>query len=1855
MRRTSRRALRLEVLEERRLLAGDVLFRVNAGGPLLAADPSWEADTAASPSPYNNALTGNSATNSTTAAINMSHASIPAGTPMALFQTDRFDKPGPPNLEWNFPVSPGEYEVRLYFAETWSGAFATGVRIFDVNIEGIKVLDDYDIFADVGALTGVVKSFIVSSDANIDIDFPRNIQNPVIKGIEILTSGDEQLGSLAASSSSVNFGTVVIGQTANRQLTLTNDGPAGSPSVTINPSQSSISPSGSPFSFSYQQTSPIVLAPGQSTVVTVTYAPTSNASNSATLAIPHSGGNSPLSIALSGTGATQIPISFGKSTLAGTTNLDRPTSLQFGPDGRLYVSQQNGLIRAYTITRDGANDYRVVSEEIISLIQQIANHDDDGTPNSSVNTRLVTGLLVTGSAQNPVLYVTSSDPRIGGGSSGTDLNLDTNSSMVSRLTWNGSAWQRLDLVRGLPRSEENHAANGLQLDAAANKLYVAIGGNTNMGAPSNNFSLLPEFALSAAILVIDLNVIGNTTYDLPTLNDETRSGTSDPNDPFGGNDGKNQAKLVPGGPVQVFAPGFRNPYDLVITSQGRMYTVDNGPNAGWGDVPVGEGPGGTATNAPNEPGVTHGDGLHYITGAGYYGGHPNPTRSNPNNTFNTSIPQSPVSTGNPVESDYRAPGTENGALTVFGDSTNGIVEYRATNFGGAMQGDLLIASFDNTIKRVKLNAAGDQVVLSTNLFSNVGFRPLDVTSPATGPFAGSIWVADIATETIIVFEPSDQSSGNPNDFDGDGYSNDDESANGTDPHSAADVPPDNDQDFISNLSDNNDDNDAQLDTSDPFAVDANNGATTPVGVFFDWENEGADEGGILGLGFTGLMTNGVADYESLFDPQAVTAGGAAGVFTIDSATAGTARGAANTQQQAFQLGVNVANETSPFTAKTSVLGPFSGLVPQPGQEMGMYIGTGDQNNFVQIVLSGDNGGSIQLMKEVGGVFSVAATQSLALPGPSFVELHLTVDPVANVVQARYSVDGAALVNLGTPLSIPPAWIATTLAVGLIARDPTGSGAMPVTWDFLGVESDAPTSGNPEAFLLIDPQGSLLTASTFVTDSYRLENNSTGNIRIQSIRIDVSTALLPDVIFDPTGEGGNDVFKPFTPDSGAVEVGLVGHTMSNPHDDGFDVLEVQFADFDPGEVFTFSIDMEPTSIKGSEAPGPSNSGKISGMELTGSTVTIVYSDGTTTETQPFRTADSGRASQTTAVVGLPPAPGLTLVGTPTPPAVVTNPNQTLRVSGPAGSSVRLLQVEAALYTAGVPGGGFDIDPFEANKAIVLSELAATIGPSGVVDIPVTLTKTEPEGGYNYFVATIADATGRTGGVSTRVVLKLEPVSNSAARVNIYPNGTLNNSSTFTNGSIHIINQSTSGENITSVTINLSTSLLPDIVYDPNGVAGDVVGKTFTPNSGAAATGVLGHSFGGAHAGGFDSLTINFSDFNPGETFTFSIDIDPTSVQGAGQPGPQQSASISGLEASGATISVHFNDGKLRTGDAFAVSGSKVNSHVVLDNTVPATPGISMIGVANTPAIVTSASQTIRVTGPAGATARLLQTEGGLFLTGVPNGGFDIDPFEVNKVIFVKHSTVTIGANGFVDVPVVLNDSHERGGVNRFTAVIQTSDGHTGEVSNTVTVALNDYPTSTGSTGTVTLLAGDYDESGKVDDSDYEVWRSWYGEVGELLCDGNRNGVADIADLVVWRANLGASRSDGSGGLALTSSQLIPGSSDSELAANSLAQTAVTEFQASHRSDSNRVRFSKPSGARSQPSDDVAERGKDLLKLRLQKDERLRSSLDAEFPSLANGRVNSSHDSVETRAEQGALDAAFELIGQRSNAIYSLFVR
>jgi hypothetical protein len=1043
-----------------------VLHRVDAGGPGVAGEPgapAWAADTAATPSPYANvAQSGNSVAAPWSTPVDTSDPSVPPGTPMAIFQTERFDGPAAPALTYSFPVPTGvPVEVRVYLAELDSFSQAAGARVFDVAVDGRTAFRDVDTFARVGAGKGLVLSAATVSDGTVDVAFRAGVGNPAVKALEVVATGGDVPPVLAPSPSGVSFSPAPLRQTVTRDVVLTNAGTTGPLTVT---STAISGPDARMFADRFDDATDVTLDPGESTTITVALLPTALGARSATLSVAHTGVGSPLAIPLSATvtAPTAPPNpAFGRSLLAGA-GVDNPTSLQFGPDGRLYVAQMDGTIKVLTVARTAPQTYAVTATETITLVRSLPNHNDDGALNPAVTTRLVTGLLVTGTAQNPQIYVVSSDPRIGAGTSGNDLNLDTNSGILSRLTRSGGGWQKVDLVRGLPRSEENHTGNGLNLDPATNTLLLAYGGHTNKGAPSHNFALLPEYALSAAILSVDLDAVGNTTYDLPTLDDEDRPGSADANDPFGGNDGKNQARLVPGGPVQVYAPGFRNPYDLVRTASGRLYTIDNGGNAGWGDVPQPDGPGGTCTNAPAEPGTTDSDVLLRITGQGFYGGHPNPTRGNPANRFNASNPQSPVAAGHPVECDYRTE-AERGALASFGFSTNGLTEYTASTFGGAMRGDLLTASHGDAIHRIRLTPDGTAVASSTVLFSSAAQTPLDVTAVGdAGPFPGSIWVADFQGDAIVVFEPESAPCTGANDpgldEDGDGFDNADEIANGTSPCSSADRPPDADGDHDSDLLDPDDDQDGLPDTSDPFAVDGANGRSTPLPTTLTWDNDAPPAGGLLGLGFTGLMTDGVTNYLGMFDASGMTAGGAAGVVTVDAVPDGDALGPANSQRYGFQHGIDVTPSSGPFVVHTRLPAPFTGLTPSGAQSYGVFVGTGHQDAYVSLTVAANGGaGGFALVAEPAGVPTVVTVPGPVWPGADVVDLFLRVDPAAGTVQASASIDGGAPVAIGGPVAVPTSWFdrAVAPAVGIIATSSGPAPPFPATWDFLEVRPAVP--------------------------------------------------------------------------------------------------------------------------------------------------------------------------------------------------------------------------------------------------------------------------------------------------------------------------------------------------------------------------------------------------------------------------------------------------------------------------------------------------------------------------------------------------------------------------------------------------------------------------------------------------------------------------------------------------------------------------------------------------------------------------------------------------------------------------------
>ncbi|ELZ27370.1 ring canal kelch-like protein [Halogeometricum pallidum JCM 14848] len=1116
----------------------DIVYRVNAGGGTVSAsDGDWTGD-------WQQYHAGSDATTTTSDSITVG-PSAPDGTPESLFQSEVYGE-----QTWTFSdnVQSGQqYEVRLYFAETFHQT--AGNRVFDVAVEGDQVLTDFDIYEEVGHDSGLMKAYRVTpSDGNITVDLLASTNNPKISAIEIVQTGPQ--ANTLDSPLGADFGPMAVGNTETESVTVTNLGESGDPDITLDGATVSGNAS-----FSTDFAGGVTLAPGESTDVPVEYSPEELGSASGTLSVNHSGSDSPTTVELAGEGVAP-PVGFSKSTLQGF-NATEPTALDFGPDGRLYVSTQGGTVYALEVERTAENSYQVTDEVTINGIKNIPNHNDTGDYNPGENNRQITGLTVGGTASQPVVYVSSSDPSIDVGQDDDDT--DTNSGTISRLTISPGSdgviqQSEIDhevLVIGLPRSEENHATNGLELTDDGSTLYVAQGGNTNKGAPSNNFGQTPEYALSAAILSVDLDQIESFEaknfenydaqesnqsypnlefyYGIPTIqNDDDTDGDDLP---FGGNDGINQAKIVENGPVQVYGPGFRNPYDLVLTESGQIYAADHGANGGWGGPAV-DADGNlvataeNVTNHPNENASFEVQDALMKVDEGDYAGHPNPFRANPTNAdiynetgaviYNITSANSPVpeSAINPEEADYISPTTppedvddpgapagsaeamitdQNGDAVTFAP-TGAIDEYTASNFAGTMEGDLIQVELYGEVKRVQLNADGTTVTDVSTIFNTNG--PLGVAAQGDDEvFPGTIWTADHGDGGITAVEPNDYGGGSGDvctgdddaslDEDGDGYDNADELDAGTDPCSSASTPADFDDDGTSNLNDPDDDNDGSPDTEDPFAVDPDDGTTTSVPVTHD-----LSELSLFDQGWTGLMTNGSADYQSLYNVSSMTVGGAAEVLTVENVPTGTA--VENDQQYAFQFGVNPPSE--PFVVETTVNGLPEN--PEPSQAAGVYVGTGDQDNYVKLVSSATDGtGGVQFAKETNGNFQTIATEtdSNVTGAGTNTDLYLVVDPTTDpnpnngqdevAVTAEYATDGVNRTEVATG-AMPASWLDTSdgsgLAVGIISTSNGANETFTATWTDISVSSvegppiaDAGTDQtvDEESMVTLDASGS----------------------------------------------------------------------------------------------------------------------------------------------------------------------------------------------------------------------------------------------------------------------------------------------------------------------------------------------------------------------------------------------------------------------------------------------------------------------------------------------------------------------------------------------------------------------------------------------------------------------------------------------------------------------------------------------------------------------------------------------------------------------------------------------------------------
>ena len=174
------------------------LVRINAGGSdIVFDDITFDADT--------KYFSSNSKTFSRT---NISD----------IESTDRdgldlSERSSTGDFDYAIPITNGKYIVQLHFAEIWFGATrdkdkkgtkggkdGPNQRIFSVKMEGEEIISDYDINAEVGTKTAVIRKFPVKiNDGVLNLNFSASVNEAKISAIEILPDdkGDKEWRGLA--------------------------------------------------------------------------------------------------------------------------------------------------------------------------------------------------------------------------------------------------------------------------------------------------------------------------------------------------------------------------------------------------------------------------------------------------------------------------------------------------------------------------------------------------------------------------------------------------------------------------------------------------------------------------------------------------------------------------------------------------------------------------------------------------------------------------------------------------------------------------------------------------------------------------------------------------------------------------------------------------------------------------------------------------------------------------------------------------------------------------------------------------------------------------------------------------------------------------------------------------------------------------------------------------------------------------------------------------------------------------------------------------------------------------------------------------------------------------------------------------------------------------------------------------------------------------------------------------------------------------------------------------------------------------------------------------------------------------
>ncbi len=95
-------------------------------------------------------------------------------------------------FSYRIPVSNGIYSVKLYWAEVYWGIHPDGIdggvgsRIFSVTMEGMPIVTDIDLFADLGPATADTRMYDIEvTDGELTITFQSSVDRPKVSAIEI--------------------------------------------------------------------------------------------------------------------------------------------------------------------------------------------------------------------------------------------------------------------------------------------------------------------------------------------------------------------------------------------------------------------------------------------------------------------------------------------------------------------------------------------------------------------------------------------------------------------------------------------------------------------------------------------------------------------------------------------------------------------------------------------------------------------------------------------------------------------------------------------------------------------------------------------------------------------------------------------------------------------------------------------------------------------------------------------------------------------------------------------------------------------------------------------------------------------------------------------------------------------------------------------------------------------------------------------------------------------------------------------------------------------------------------------------------------------------------------------------------------------------------------------------------------------------------------------------------------------------------------------------------------------------------------------------------------------------------------